>query len=78
MATITGSSTTQRGFHTARPSATAAITSAVPSMPILTATTARSPSTESICWRTNAASTAWIPCTPSVFWAVSAVITELP
>ena len=54
------------------------MTSAVPSMPIFTAPTARSPKTESICWRTKAGLTGNTPCTPSVFWAVSAVMTLAP
>ena len=47
-------------------------------MPILTAPTARSENTASICAVTNSAGTWWMPLTPWVFCAVSAVITEAP
>src|SRR4029077_56745 len=50
------------------------ITSALCSMPVLSASAPMSPNTTSICWAMNAGSTASTPCTPSVFWAVRAVI----
>ena len=50
------------------------ITSALCSMPVLSASAPMSVSTTSICWAMKAGSTATTPCTPSVFWAVRAVI----
>ena len=77
VATITGSTTAGPG-KLARRAATAAMIAAVPSIPVLTAPTARSSNTLAICASTNGAaiiSTAW---TPRVFCAVSAVSTDAP
>ena len=54
------------------------ITAGCDSIPILTASTARSANTLSICRATNAGGTSWMPCTPRVFCAVSAVMTLAP
>ena len=75
MATITGSTTSGTpGACFFSEAATVAITSALCSMPVLSASAPMSVSTTSICWAMKAGSTATTPCTPSVFWAVSAVI----
>ncbi len=78
VAIITGSSTTLRAFQRSSPPATASITSVRESMPILTASTARSENTAPICAVTNSAGTSWIALTRSVFCAVSAVMTLAP
>jgi hypothetical protein len=51
-----------------------AITSALCSMPVFSASAPMSLSTTSICWAMKAGSTGTTPCTPTVFWAVRAVI----
>ncbi len=78
LAIMTGSTTTARGFQRWSASATASMTSGMPSMPIFTASTARSEKTESICWRTKSAGIGKMPWTPWVFWAVRAVMAEQP
>ena len=78
VATITGSSTTCFGDQRISPAAMASMTGGCATMPILTAPTARSANTASICAVTNSAGTWWMPLTPCVFCAVSAVITEAP
>src|SRR3546814_20455159 len=57
-------------------SQTASTTGAECSMPVLTHSAPMSPTTSSICWRTNAGGTSWIPNTPSVFCEGSAVSQE--
>jgi len=57
---------------------TASITSAVPSIPILTASMRTSSNRLSSWAVTNSPGTGWIPATPCVFWAVSAVTTVVP
>ena len=47
-------------------------------MPVLTARTAKSSRTVSICCRTNAGSRTATPRTPTVFWAVTAVKADVP
>ena len=52
--------------------------SAVPSIPVLTASAPMSSSTDRICCCTKAGGTGSTPCTPSVFCAVSAVMAVAP
>jgi hypothetical protein len=52
--------------------------SALPSMPILIAATAKSSRTASICAPTIPVGGVWTVRTPRVFWAVSAVMTQAP
>src|SRR5882672_4092789 len=75
LAIITGSTTSGTpGACFFSEDATVAITSALCSMPVLSASAPMSLSTTSICWAMKAGSTATTPCTPSVFGAVRAVI----
>jgi hypothetical protein len=75
VATMTGSKTTgiSRG-RVASSAATRSTSSGVPSMPILTASTPMSSTTERNCAVTISSGRASTPCTPSVFCAVIAVI----
>ncbi len=72
LATITGSKTIGQESCD-KLSATACAVSALPIMPILTASTPISLTTESICAITIAVGTIWTASTPSVFCAVIAV-----
>ena len=75
LATITGSTTSGTpGACFFKDAATTPITSALCSMPVLSASAPMSVSTTSICWAMKAGSIGTTPCTPSVFWAVSAVM----
>src|SRR6266851_1298243 len=75
LAIITGSTTSGTpGACFFSEDATVAITSALCSMPVLSASAPMSLSTTSICWAMKAGSIATTPCTPSVFWAVRTVI----
>ena len=75
LATITGSTTSGTpAAYRAMPAATTAITSALCSMPVFTASAPMSLSTTSICWAMKEGSMPITPCTPSVFCAVSAVM----
>src|SRR5712675_507726 len=75
LAIITGSTTSGTpGAWFFSEDATVAITSALCSMPVLSASAPMSLSTTSICWAMKAGSIATTPCTPSVFCAVKAVI----
>ncbi len=58
--------------------ATASVTAAVPSMPILTASTRTSAKIACSCAVTKAGGISSIPVTPRVFCAVSAVSTAMP
>ena len=74
VATITGSNTIGTPASASSRSATAFAVSADPIMPIFTASTPISPTTESICAITISVGTGCTACTPSVFCAVIAVI----
>jgi len=75
---ITGSSTTWVARQRSSPAATVAIAAEPESMPILTAFTARSENTASICAAIKCGGTSWIALTPMVFCAVSAVTIDAP
>ncbi len=75
---MTGSSTTTAGRVSSSQPATAPMSSAVPSMPIFTASTAMSAAMESSWARTTSTGIGWTACTPCVFWAVIAVIAVIP
>ena len=78
VATMTGSTTRGRDGAARRMRATASTMSALASMPVLIAPTARSLSTASIWAKTKGAATGSTAFTPRVFCAVSAVITAAP
>ena len=66
------------GAASSSQSRTTRITSAVPSMPIFTASTATSEPTASSWARTTAAGTGWLALTPRVFCTTTEVITFIP
>ena len=73
VATITGSSTTGSPARVGSQSATARAVSALPSIPIFTASTPMSLTQDWICASTMSGGTGITRCTPSVFCAVMAV-----
>ena len=73
VATITGSNTIGIPSRLASRSAMWSAEKAEPIIPILTASTPKSPTTASICASTTSAGMAWIALTPSLFCAVTAV-----
>ncbi|SLM94605.1 hypothetical protein FM106_08100 [Brachybacterium faecium] len=78
LATITGSTTSTRGGCAATQAATVSITSTVPSMPVLTASSSTSSLTAVSCAATTSAGGTWMSRTPRVFWATTAVTTAMP
>src|SRR5688572_5095153 len=78
-ATITGSRTTGvSGSSSSSARRTARTVSAVPSMPIFTASTPMSSAT-ALTWATmKSPGTGWMPVTATVFWAVSATMAVMP
>ncbi len=77
LATMTGSTTSGRP-RGASASATASISGAENSMPVLAASAPMSSSTASICARAKAGGTSWMAVTPRVFCAVSATMADMP
>ncbi len=78
-ATITGSSTTGvAGSSRSRARRTACTVSAVPSIPIFTASTPMSSATARTWATMKSPGTGWMPVTATVFWAVSAAIAVIP
>jgi hypothetical protein len=78
VATITGSTTSTPGGCASTHPVTVSITSTVPSMPVLTASSATSSATAASCAPRTAAGGTWIARTPCVFWATTAVTTAIP
>ncbi len=78
VATITGSTTRICGGCSSSHSETVAMSAAVPSMPVLTASITTSSLTARSCWSRNGAGGTWMSRTPRVFWATSAVTTLMP
>lgn len=77
MATITGSTTTTSGRCSSRKVATASTISAVPSIPVLTASILTSSLTAASCWTRKSVGGVWMARTPSVFWATKEVTTAI-
>ncbi len=77
LATMTGS-TTSGSPREARAPATASISGAENSMPVLAASAPRSSRTTSIWARAKSGGTSWIALTPTVFCAVRATIADMP
>ena len=78
LAIMTGSRTIGARARSRSRSATASTIGAVDSIPILTASAPKSPSTASICSATNSGGRLWTPVTPTEFCAVTAVSTDMP
>ena len=78
LASITGSTTMGMSGYARSASATAAMISALASMPVLMAPAPISERTESICAVTASGGRLKTACTPRVFWAVTDVTADMP
>ena len=73
VATITGSTTTLRGWYSPRHWAMVSMRAAEETMPIFTLSGGMSEKTACSCWRRNWGVASKMAVTPVVFWAVRAV-----